>query len=340
MPPGARTAPPALAAAHHLLVGHGLALRQIRELARARRSVGIVLNFTPVVAARTIAADVAEAELRRRPREPLVRRAVDRARTTRSVTVKRLGLGSPRGARRRPRADRRPLDVLGVNYYTRQVVRADDPVVEASGTDDGDGLGDPPDGASVTLLRDLHGATASLATWSPRTARRCPILDRRDGRVDDHDRIAYVADHLAEVHGASSDGVPIDGYFVWSLLDNFEWAHGYGPRFGIVEVAPHTLDRVPKASAQWYGDLCRTGTLQPVDGDAAAPVLSAPGLGGAQSGSRRGDEVVGRPPASAVAERRADEPLRSDRPHHRQTTIERRPLSPGNNETSCRSIVQ
>ena len=92
-----------------------------------------------------------------------------------------------------------------------------------------------------------------------------PDLDRRDGRIDDRDRIAYVADHLAGLHGALSDGVPIDGYFVWSLLDNFEWAHGYTPRFGIVEVAPHTLDRIPKASAQWYGDLCRTGTLQPVD---------------------------------------------------------------------------
>ena len=68
---------------------------------------------------------------------------------------------------------------------------------------------------------------------------------------------------------ALSAGVPIDGYFVWSLFDNFEWAHGYTPRFGIVEVVPQTLDRIPKASAHWYGELCRTGTLRPV-GDHAS----------------------------------------------------------------------
>ena len=118
------------------------------------------------------------------------------------------------------------------------------------------------------LLRDLHQRYRFPRYLVTENGAAMPDLDRRDGRVDDRDRIAYVADHLAGLHGALADGVPIDGYFVWSLLDNFEWAHGYTPRFGIVEVAPQTLDRIPKASAQWYGDLCRTGTLQPVDGDA------------------------------------------------------------------------
>ncbi len=58
-----------------------------------------------------------------------------------------------------------------------------------------------------------------------------------------------------------ADGVPVEGYMVWSLLDNFEWTHGYGPHFGIVEVDPATLERIPKASARWYAEVARTGVI-------------------------------------------------------------------------------
>jgi beta-glucosidase len=72
------------------------------------------------------------------------------------------------------------------------------------------------------------------------------------GRVRDDDRIAYLRDHLQAVSDAIADGVDVRGYFVWSLLDNFEWAHGYSKRFGIVRVDYPTGRRIPKASADWY----------------------------------------------------------------------------------------
>jgi beta-glucosidase len=84
---------------------------------------------------------------------------------------------------------------------------------------------------------------------------------RVDGRIDDGDRIDYLRSHLAEVAAAIADGMPIEGYMVWSLLDNFEWAYGYTHRFGIVEVDPATLERIPKASALWYADVARTGVI-------------------------------------------------------------------------------
>ena len=79
-----------------------------------------------------------------------------------------------------------------------------------------------------------------------------PDTVRDERQVIDDDRIVFIRDHLTEVHAAIADGVPVEGYLVWSLFDNFEWAWGYGPTFGIVEVDFDTLERHPKKSADWY----------------------------------------------------------------------------------------
>ena len=84
-----------------------------------------------------------------------------------------------------------------------------------------------------------------------------------DGEVNDPERQAYIEAHLDAIGRAIEAGVPMAGYFVWSLLDNFEWAHGYSKRFGIVYVDYPTLERVPKASYHWYRDFIaasRNGT--------------------------------------------------------------------------------
>ena len=76
-----------------------------------------------------------------------------------------------------------------------------------------------------------------------------------DGAIDDAPRLAYLRDHLRQVRGAIAEGVDVRGYFVWSLLDNFEWAHGFSKRFGIVAVDYATGRRTPKRSAEWYAEL-------------------------------------------------------------------------------------
>jgi beta-glucosidase len=75
-----------------------------------------------------------------------------------------------------------------------------------------------------------------------------------DGAVHDLERTAYIRDHLEAVRRAITDGAPVKGYFVWSLLDNFEWGYGYSQRFGLVYVDYPTLERVPKDSFHWYRD--------------------------------------------------------------------------------------
>jgi beta-glucosidase len=258
--PGRRDPLAGAAAAHHVLVGHALAAQRVREIA-PQASVGIVLNFTPVTAASGSDADVAEAEF------------VD-AIDNRWFIEPLSGLDYPSGAVDRLGWDRRevldgdldliarPVDVLGVNFYSRQVVSADGETVDRDVPQTAMGWEIHPQSFGE-LLRTIHTTYRFPRYLVTENGAAMPDGERRDGSVDDGDRIAYLADHLAEVHAAIDAGVPIDGYFVWSLLDNFEWAHGYGPRFGIVEVVPGTLERVPKASARWYGELCRTGQLVP-----------------------------------------------------------------------------
>ncbi|WP_116997083.1 GH1 family beta-glucosidase [Desertimonas flava] len=258
--PGIRDERAGLAAAHHLLVGHGLALGRIRDLAPTAQA-GIVLNFTPVVPASDEPADVAAAEL------------VDGV-ENRWYVEPLAGLGYPADTRERLGWDGGEIldgdleliagriDALGVNFYSRSVASADREATDERAvprTSMGWEIHPPSLGGLLRRLHEHYGFSRYVITEN---GAAMPDEERSDdGRVADHDRIRYVAAHLAEVHDAIGEGIPVEGYFVWSLLDNFEWAHGYGPRFGLVEVEPGSLRRVPKASAEWYREVCHTGVV-------------------------------------------------------------------------------
>jgi beta-glucosidase len=171
-----------------------------------------------------------------------------------------------------------PLDVLGVNYYSPTLVRLWDGSSARSTADGhGDGAASPWVGCDdVEFVRqpgpytemgwsiDATGLTELLARLH-RDHPGVPLMitengaafdDRvdADGRVRDQRRIDYLRDHIAAVGRARADGVDVRGYFVWSLLDNFEWAYGYSKRFGIVHVDYPTQARTWKDSAHWYRD--------------------------------------------------------------------------------------
>jgi beta-glucosidase len=258
MAPGRRSEADGFAAAHHLLLGHGLAVERIRALAPGAE-VGIVLNFAPMHPASDRTEDIAAAHREHRLHNRWFVEPV-------------LGLGSP--ADTMPDAGwdgaeiragdldviAAPIDVLGVNYYTRNVVAADPDSRPLPANLTGSGWEIYPAGLTETL-RWLHNSYAF-----PRylvTENGAAMDDEPDpaGRVDDHDRIDYLRRHLHAVHDAIVEGVPVGGYFVWSLLDNFEWAMGYTSRFGIVRVDYDTFARVPKASADWYAGVARTNTV-------------------------------------------------------------------------------
>jgi beta-glucosidase len=88
-----------------------------------------------------------------------------------------------------------------------------------------------------------------------------PDVPDANGFVADWDRIRYLQSHLLALHQAIQEGADVHGYFVWSILDNFEWERGYGPRFGLVRVNYETMQRIPKQSAQWYAQVAKNNSV-------------------------------------------------------------------------------
>ncbi|HEX6506568.1 MAG TPA: family 1 glycosylhydrolase, partial [Chloroflexota bacterium] len=155
-----------------------------------------------------------------------------------------------------------PIDFLGLNNYSRNVVRADPasdrPVhVRVDGVQHTDMDWEVyPDGLHDLLVR-VHRDYAPPRIYITENGAAFRDVRMHDGRVRDPERQTYLQGYLTACSRAVEEGVPLAGYFVWSLLDNFEWAHGYWMRFGIVYVDYPTLERVPKESARWYSELIK-----------------------------------------------------------------------------------
>ena len=269
--PGVRDAGAALAAAHHLLLGHGLAVRAMRER-DPQASYGITLNLEPVA--------------------PLTDKPVDHEAAERLLVVSNLLFTDPVLGGTYPEAAREiwsdssdfafvrdgdldvtstPIDFLGVNYYFPIRVRAvphDEPVpalrlVDDLGAispiladDDVTEMGWPVDADGLRrVVRWLDETYPGLPpVYVTENGRACDDAVQ-DGAVDDDDRIRYVESHLRALAQAVEEGVDVRGYFLWTMLDNFEWGFGYTKRFGLVHVDFETQERTPKASYGWYQDL-------------------------------------------------------------------------------------
>jgi beta-glucosidase len=259
--PGHHDATAAVRASHHLLLGHGLAVRAIREVA-PHAHVGITLNLTPVEAASTDPADVEAArrfdgDANRWFLDPIFGRGYPD-----DVLRDYADAGWLDGATSLASVADHDLisarqDFLGVNYYERTIIRDSRggslpaKVVPADAEITEMGWEVFPAGLTDVLvgLTNEYGPTSIVVTENG-----CSFGDAPgdDGRVRDERRIVFLRDHLAAAHDAVRAGVPLDGYFAWSLMDNFEWARGYRQRFGLVWVDFETQQRIPKDSAGWY----------------------------------------------------------------------------------------
>jgi beta-glucosidase len=257
--PGWQDSAAAIRAAHHVLLSHGWAVPVIRQN-NPEAEVGITLNFEVYEPASESAADRKAAldqdgRFNRWFLDPLFGRRYP------ADIVAAYEPYFPYGMDFIQPGDfgqmSVQMDFLGVNYYTRRVVRAMD-------TEDNEEQTLFPDldrtemdweiypTGLYKLLNRLH------FEYSPRkiyiTENGCSFSDGPDelGRVSDSRRQAYLRDHFTDAHRALQNGVPLAGYFVWSLLDNFEWAKGYTQRFGLVWVDYETQQRIFKDSALWY----------------------------------------------------------------------------------------
>jgi beta-glucosidase len=260
--PGIQDLRTALQVSHHLLLSHGRAVPALRDR-RPDTRVGITLNLAPARPASPTLADRAAARLHdgylnRWFLDPLFGRGYP------ADMLTFYGDEAPRATAEDLKAIAAPIDFLGVNYYSPGIVRAVSSEVEPLGFSVLSGADLAARGHEVTemgwsvvpdglaeLLERVHRDYSPGAIYI--TENGAAFNDQvMNGVVNDWQRIAYLRRHLLAAHKAIASGVPLRGYFVWSLVDNFEWALGYGKRFGLIYVDYPTQARVPKASATWY----------------------------------------------------------------------------------------
>ncbi len=264
--PGLTDRKAALTAAHNVLLAHGKALPILREHAPTSQ-LGIVLNCTPIYPASDSNDDIQAAHafdgwFNRWYLDPLLTGAYPQD------MWQGYGDDVPDVASQDGEIISRALDFLGINYYTRALVRYNPhvafPFAEALQPDDP--AREPADCTAMGWevypdgLYDLLTQLAQHDNLPPLyiTENGAAYPDELvEGTVEDSARVVYYDQHLAALTRAMVDGVDVRGYFAWSLMDNFEWAHGYSKRFGLYYVDYETQTRTPKASAKWYQDLIR-----------------------------------------------------------------------------------
>jgi beta-glucosidase len=251
--PGVKNRAVAMQASHHCLLSHGLAAQAMRS-ARRNLDIGIVLNLSPVYAA---SASPADQQVAAREDGLLVRWYMDALLRGAYPTdvLEYLGGDAPHVHAGDAQLIAQPLAFLGVNYYHPVFSSATLPFSHArEGVPVTDmGWEVAPESFTDLLLRlDRDYELPPLFITENGAAYRDTVVD---GDVRDDERRAYIESHVRAVADAMDQGVDVRGYFVWSLLDNFEWASGYTKRFGIYYVDYTTQARILKRSGLWFENL-------------------------------------------------------------------------------------
>ena len=282
--PGHTSLPAAVAAGHTLLLAHGVAVQVLRRNVPGAH-VGIALSLNLVYPATASPADrLAASRLdgyyNRWFLDPLHGRgyppdlaALYGADPAQDSPADLAAIGAP-------------TDFLGVNYYAPTIVRdaPDAPFLQARHVS-------PPDGeythtrwlvhpdSFYQLLRRLYRDYRVPSLCITENGAAYPDPEPSGGRVPDPQRTRYLARHLAALHRALGDGVPVEGYFAWSLMDNFEWAEGYRRRFGLSYVDYATQTRTIKDSGHWFSSVIRANGLLPLTPPPGAPAPRPPATG-------------------------------------------------------------
>lgn len=260
MAPGYRDEFKSIKASHHILLAHGLAAQRIKR-AHPNIKVGIVQILFPTYGLKDSKEDAESAE--------------------HSWSINSAWFLDPIFKGRYPEADqyrldcvntvvkgsdlvyiKQKLDFLGVNYYFRHLVSGRQVIKQLTGAErTGMDWEVYPSGLYDLLVRINRDYDLPPVYITENGAAYDDVISD-DGTINDVKRIRFIYRHLVELQRAIAGGVDVRGYYLWSLLDNFEWAYGYTQRFGIVHVDYKTQERRLKRSAHYYGELARTGVLR------------------------------------------------------------------------------
>jgi beta-glucosidase len=247
---------------HHAVLAHGLGVQAIRAHAKAGTEIGIADNILNTIPAIETPANIAAAEKALRELNAAYLTVILEGRYT-DAYLAAAGADAPKFTQEDLKTISTPLDFVGLNVYTPNNY------VQAS---------DDPKGYSIIPVPESFPKMASnwltigpeALYWAPKLAAKVwgvksiyitengtSGADKPDasGAINDLDRIMYLRNYLTHLQRATAEGVPVHGYFLWSLLDNFEWADGYATRFGLVHVDYATQKRTPKLSASFYREV-------------------------------------------------------------------------------------
>jgi beta-glucosidase len=267
--PGHKNLREAVTAAHHILMSHGSAVRNFRRLKFKNSAIGITLNLIPSYSAADTkedkkAASVFDGQYNRWFLDPIFK--ADYPEDMKEVFEKLIGDFDfiKDGDIEKISVKN---DFLGVNYYSRELIKYS-PVSELEyEKTHGNFKRTEMDWEIVpqalySLILRLRKEYTDLPIYI--TENGAAFKDRvsKDGKVHDGKRIDYIRKHLKKIAALNREGADIRGYFLWSLIDNFEWGHGYSKRFGIIYLDYKTQDRILKDSALWYKDLIKTRIIK------------------------------------------------------------------------------
>jgi beta-glucosidase len=253
--------------AHNLLVSHGTAVKTLRSELPSSTRIGIILNITPTYPASPsdedkLAASLYDGFVNRLFLDPILKGEYPK-------DVMKMAEGIFPEIKADDMATiSAPLDFLGLNYYSRAVMKSN-PGAFLIGAEQVYPVGNeysqmweiyPP--GFYDMLTQINSEYRPKEIYITENGVCVPDGVDFDGRIRDERRIRYLSSHIREIHRAIEVGVPIKGYFHWTLMDNFEWAFGYRMRFGLVYVDFETQKRIIKDSGKWYSDLVKRNCLE------------------------------------------------------------------------------
>jgi beta-glucosidase len=252
---------------HYAILAHGLGVEAIRANAKSGTKVGIADNATATTPVIETAEHIEAASKAMREENAMYLTAIMEGRYT-DLYLKRLGAAAPKFTAAEMKTIGSPLDFVGLNVYTAAYVRADHsergyamvPNPSSYPHMDSSWLTIGPEALywAPKLVAKIWGVKEIYITENGASS---TDVVAPDGQVYDTDRTMYLRNYLTQLQRAVAEGVPVKGYFLWSLLDNFEWADGYGKRFGITYVDFKTQKRTPKLSSKFYQEVIRRNGL-------------------------------------------------------------------------------
>lgn len=240
---------------HHLLVAHGLAVQAVRAI-DPKLQVGIVLNLWNAEPATDSPEDIAAAEATWQRGDAIFPDAIFKAQYP-PLVYEMVGKNMPKIQDGDFALASQKLDYLGLNSYSRNVISANGNITPVPGSEYTEMGWEVCAPALRRLLVRINNDYRLPPIYITENGAAFKDEVSPDGKVHDPRRLDYLKQHLIQTRLAMQDGVDVRGYFVWSLLDNFEWGHGFTKRFGLIRVDYETQKRTIKDSGEWYEDLIR-----------------------------------------------------------------------------------